>query len=126
MKQPAVLCAIVITAVATGAFAQSSSSSSSSSSSGGSSVSSSGTPNANQNCKTVYLKPGEQPPSSGMTSSVTAGGGQVSGYTTGAGSSVNVQSGTGTGSAAMSSSTQDGRTVVTSSNGDCTIYIHPK
>jgi hypothetical protein len=25
----------------------------------------------------------------------------------------------------MSSSTSDGRTVVTSSNGDCTIYIHP-
>jgi hypothetical protein len=24
----------------------------------------------------------------------------------------------------MSSSTSDGRTVVTSSNGDCTVYIH--
>jgi hypothetical protein len=25
----------------------------------------------------------------------------------------------------MSSSTSDGKTVVTSSNGDCTIYVHP-
>jgi hypothetical protein len=80
---------------------------------------------SNKNCKTVYLQPGEQPPSGSMTSSVTAGGGKVSGYTTGGGSSITTQSGSGPGTNSMSSASSDGRTVVTSSNGDCTIYVNP-
>jgi hypothetical protein len=60
-----------------------------------------------------------------MTSSVTAGDGKVSGFTTGGGTSMTMQSGKGSTASSMSSATADGRTVVTSSNGDCTIYVDP-
>lgn len=69
-----------------------------------------------------------------MSSTVTAGGGRVSGSTTGGsttgpGSSVTVQSGgTGTGSSSSvaSSSGSGGTTVVTGSGtGDCVIYVNP-
>ena len=51
-------------------------------------------------CKVVQLKPGERAPSGAMTSSVTAGGGKVSGRTTG-GNSVTVHSGDGTTSSSV-------------------------
>jgi hypothetical protein len=114
--------AVVVSAMVVNAHAESSSSSSSASSDGSSASVSSG---PGKNCKTVYLKAGEKPPSGGMTSSVTAGDGKVSGFTTGAGGSVTTQTGSGTNASSMSSVTQDGRTVVTSSNGDCTIYVDP-
>ena len=79
-------------------------------------------------CKVVQLKPGESTPSSGsMTSSVTAGGGKTSGYTTGP-NSVTVHSGNGSTSSTVttgSSSSSGGSTTVTSANGDCTVYVNP-
>lgn len=108
--------------VACPALGQSSSSSSATSSGGAStSSSSSGTSAGNRSdCKVVELKPGEKPPS-GLSTSITAGGGTVSGTTTTpGGSSTSVQSGSGSVSASSSS---DGRsTTVTDSNGNCTIY----
>jgi hypothetical protein len=65
------------------------SSSSSSASSDGKTATSTSSPN-NNDCRTVHLKAGHKPPNSastsarGLTSSVTAGGGSVSGSTTGA------------------------------------------
>jgi|SRR6185312_604250 len=117
MKRMA-LCAATLLAMAAVAHADSTSSSSSASSNG-QSTSVSG---PNKNCKVVHAKP----PTSGngaMSSSVSAGPNGVSGYTTGGG--ITTQSGSGSGSNSMSSSTSDGRTVVTSSNGDCTIYLDP-
>ncbi len=110
-------------------------------------------------CKVVQLKPGEQPPSNSssnpsgtMSSSVTAGGGQVSGHTTG-GNSVTMHSGggntsssvttgnssgsigssvtTGSSGSSSSSSSTTGTagggtsTTVTSANGECTVYVNP-
>src|SRR5437588_12592789 len=77
-------------------------------------------------CKVVQLKPGERAPSGAMTSSVTAGGGKVSGQTTG-GNSVTVHSGDGTTSSSVTTgSTGSGTsTTVTSANGDCTVYVNP-
>src|SRR3954468_19756487 len=83
-----------------GAHAESSSSSSAASSDGKTTTT---TSVPNSNCRTVHLKPGEKPPNSstssagGMTSSVTAGNGSVSGSTTGAGPSVSTQAGPGSG-----------------------------
>jgi hypothetical protein len=79
------------------------------------------------NCKIVHLKPGERPPSvSGMSTSITAGNGQVSGQTT-TGNGVAVQSsGSGVGTSVATSTSSDGRTTtVTSSNGNCTVYVQP-
>jgi hypothetical protein len=79
-------------------------------------------------CKIVERKGGE--PSGGsnsITSSVTAGGGHVSGFTSG-GNGVTVHSGSGGGSSvATAGTTSDGHgtTMVTSSNGDCTIFVDP-
>ena len=98
--------------------------SSSASSSSGTSVTSDTTNSAgtNRNCKTVYRK---APKSEGsISSSVTAGPHGVSGETTGA-NSVTVHSGSGGSSSSVSTGSANGRTVVTSSNGDCTIYVDP-
>ncbi len=86
------------------------------------------TTSTQQGCKVVELPPGEKPPAgnSSMSSSVTAGGGQVSGSTTtgGSGSSATVHSGSGSGSTVTTGSSSDGKstTTVMSSNGECTIY----
>jgi len=97
-----------------GANAQTSSSSSSSSSGPGSSAQS------NPNCKTVELRKGESPPTGGMSTSITAGNGQVTGTTTTPSGSI--KSGTGAGSFATSMSSDGNSTVVTDSNGNCTVY----
>jgi hypothetical protein len=78
------------------------------------------------NCKVVHLKPGEHAPSGTISSSVNAGGGKVSGSTTG-GNSVTVHSGSGSASSMVTtgSSGSGSSTTVTSANGDCTIYINP-
>jgi hypothetical protein len=76
-------------------------------------------------CKVVERKSGD--PSGAMSSTVTAGGGKVSGYTTG-GNSVTVHSGDGKTSSSVSTagSSGGGSTVVTGSgSGDCTIYVDP-
>lgn len=79
------------------------------------------------NCKVVHLKSGESPPGGGgMSTSITAGNGHVSGQTT-TGNGVAVQSnGSGVGTSVASSTSSDGRTTtVTSSNGNCTVYVQP-
>jgi hypothetical protein len=98
--------------------------SSSASSSSGTSATSDTTTSAgtNRNCRTVYRK---APKSEGsISSSVTAGPHGVSGETTGA-NSVTVHSGSGGSSSSVSTASANGRTIVTSSNGDCTIYVDP-
>lgn len=73
------------------------------------------------NCRIVDLKTGEALPSSGVSTPITAGNGQVTGTTSGAGGTV-TQSTAGGGSVSTSS-TSDGRsTTITDSNGNCTIY----
>ena len=84
-------------------------------------------------CKQVHLKPGENPPS-GMSTSISAGNGQVSGQTTvgngapgvsvSSGSGSSVTSGSGANSTSMSTSSNGKMTKVTSSDGTCTVYIH--
>src|SRR3569623_2097789 len=79
------------------------------------------------NCKTVHLKPGESAPTgSGMSTSITAGNGKVSGQTT-TGNGVSVQSsGSGVGTSVATSPTSSGRTTTdTSANGNCTVYVQP-
>ena len=79
------------------------------------------------NCKTVHLKPGENPPTGGgMSTSITAGNGKVSGQTT-TGTGVSVQSSGNSVSTSIATSTSsDGRTTtVTSANGNCTVYVQP-
>lgn len=108
--RPAALAILAITTFATsGAFAAST------------------TVTNSDNCKVVHLKPGESPPGgSGMSTSITAGNGHVSGQTT-TGTGVSVQSnGSGVGSSVATSTSSDGRTTtVTSSNGNCTVYVQP-
>jgi hypothetical protein len=98
---------------------------SSSSSSSGSSADTS-----TSGCKVVHLKAGENPPS-GMSTSINAGNGQVSGHTTvGNGApGVSVSSGSGgsssvTSGSSMSTSSDGKTTKVTSSDGNCTVYKH--
>jgi hypothetical protein len=106
---------------ASAAMAQTSSSSSSSSSTNSAGVSvNSGQP-VPSNCKVVELQKGERPPQGGgVSTSITAGNGQVTGSTSTGGTTL--QSGSGSGSFATSSSTVDGKTVVTDSSGGCTVY----
>jgi hypothetical protein len=79
-------------------------------------------------CKVVHLKPGENPPS-GMSTSITAGNGQVSGQTNlgngGTGVSVGSGSSATSGAAAHSVSTSSNgkTTTVTTSDGNCTVYM---
>jgi len=61
--------------------------------------------------------------SGGVSSGVAAGPGGVTGYTSGP-NGVTVHSGGGSVSSS-SSTTADGRTIVTSSDGSCTIYVDP-
>jgi hypothetical protein len=70
----------------------------------------------------VELKKGESPPgaTSGMSTSITAGNGKVSGTTTGPGGTV-THSGTG-GSFSTSSASNGKETTVTDSTGNCTVY----
>jgi len=78
-------------------------------------------------CSVVQLKPGEQAPSGTLSSSVTAGGGKVSGQTTG-GNSVTVHSGNGTASSSVTTGSSSGggsSTTVTSADGNCTVYVTP-
>ena len=74
-----------------------------------------------ENCKVVELKPGENPPSANLSTSITAGNGKVTGTTTGPGGTV-THSSSGSGSVSMSSSSDGQSTTVTDSNGNCTIY----
>jgi hypothetical protein len=114
---------LMISAFAGAAGAASSSASSSSGSSADMSTS---------GCKVVHLKPGENPPT-GMSTSINAGNGQVSGHTTvgggGTGVSVNsgsgasASSGSGANSSSMSTSSNGKMTKVTTSDGGCTVYI---
>ncbi len=106
---------------ASAAMAQTSSSSSSSSSTNSAGVSvNSGQP-VPSNCKVVELQKGERPPQGGgVSTSITAGNGKVSGSTSTGGTTL--QSGSGSGSFATSSSTVDGKTVVTDLSGGCTVY----
>lgn len=77
-------------------------------------------------CKFVERKGG--PPPGSIASSVTAGGGHVSAYTsTGAGgNAVTVHSGDGN-SVATAGTTGNGSSsaMVMNGNGDCTIYVDP-
>lgn len=111
MKSSAVLVALMIAGVASGAAiaADSDHDASASNSSG---------------CKIVHLKPGENPPT-GMSTSVTAGSGSVSAQSTvGSGNGVTVHSGDGNvGASSISSSTNGNTTTVTTSDGHCTTYI---
>ena len=78
------------------------------------------------NCKVVEQESSGANTGSTMSSSVTAGGGQVSGSTTGAGNSVTVRSGDGAASSSIATAGGSaGSTVVTGSGGDCTIYVNP-
>jgi hypothetical protein len=99
------------------AFAQTSSSTASA---GSGSTSSSSTTDS-RNCRVVHLKKGESPPggSSGMSTSITAGNGKVSGTTTGPGGTVHHS---GSGSFSTSSSSDGKNTIVTDSSGNCTVY----
>jgi hypothetical protein len=112
---------LAMTVVASTAFAQTSSSSSSTASAGAGSTSSSSSSD-NKNCKVVQLKKGETPPgsSSGVSTSITAGNGKVSGTTTGPGGTVHHSGNSGSFS---TSSASDGKNMtVTDSNGGCTVY----
>ena len=109
MRSAALAVLVVATVASSGAFAASS------------------TVTNSDNCKVVHLKPGESPPSGGgMSTSITAGNGQVSGQTT-TGNGVSVQSsGSGVGTSVATSTTGNGRTTtVTSANGNCTVYLQP-
>ena len=114
---------LMVASFAGAAVAASSSASSSSGSSADMSTS---------GCKVVHLKPGENPPT-GMSTSINAGNGQVSGHTTvggggtgvsvSSGSGASVSSGSGANSSSMSTSSNGKMTKVTTSDGGCTVYI---
>ena len=79
------------------------------------------------NCKTVHLKAGETPPlGGGMSTSIIAGNGTVSGQTTAGNGASGQSSGSGVGTSVATSTSSDGRTTtVTSANGNCTVYVQP-
>jgi hypothetical protein len=83
-----------------------------------------------EDCKVVEMKKGEGVPTGAMSSSVTAGGGRVSGQTTLPDGSVTTHSGSSAGSGASTSSSAassaDGTTIVTNSDGSCTIFVDPE
>jgi hypothetical protein len=76
-----------------------------------------------KNCKIVERDAAKTDNSGTLSSSVTAGGGKVSGHTSG-GNSVTMHSGDGSVSSSISTTGSGGRgqTVVTNSDGSCTIY----
>jgi hypothetical protein len=80
--------------------------------------------NNSKNCKIVERDPGSADNSGTLSSSVTAGGGKVTAHTNG-GNSVTMNSGNGNVSSSITTgSSSDGhhQTVVTNSDGSCTIY----
>lgn len=78
------------------------------------------------NCKVVEQDASkDNTGSTGVSTSVTAGGGSVSARTTGPGNSVTVRSGDGSSSSVAAAAGSGGSTVVTGANGDCTIYVKP-
>lgn len=79
-----------------------------------------GNPNG---CKVVERREGA-PPAGSVSSSITAGGGHVSGHTS-AGNSVTVYSGNGGSVATAGTAGADGSTVVTTNDGNCTLYVNP-
>jgi hypothetical protein len=77
----------------------------------------------NKNCKIVE-RDASTGTSGGLSSSVTAGGGKVTANTTG-GNSVTMNSGSGSVSSSVTTGSGPGgrsQTVVTNSDGSCTIY----
>ena len=76
-----------------------------------------------KNCKIVERDASQADNSGTLSSSVTAGGGKVSAHSTG-GNSVTMNSGNGSVSSSVSTTGSGGRgqTVVTNSDGSCTIY----
>ena len=76
-------------------------------------------------CKIVERKPGEGNPPGTLSSSVTAGNGQVTAQTSG-GNGVTVHSGNGNVSSSVATTgSGNGTTTVASSDGNCTIYVNP-
>lgn len=77
-------------------------------------------------CKIVERKPGENDSSGSLSTSVTAGNGQVSARSTG-GHGVTVQSGNGSVSSSISTtgSGSNSTAMVTTSDGNCVIYVNP-
>ncbi len=77
-------------------------------------------------CKVIERKADNDAAPGTLSSSVTAGNGKVSGYTTGD-NSVTIHSGDGkTSSSVATAGSSGGSTVVAGSgNGDCTIYVDP-
>lgn len=75
-------------------------------------------------CKVVERQPGQND-SGALSTSVQAGNGKVSAQTTG-GNGVTVHSGNGSTSSSVATTTgSGGHTTVTSSDGNCTIYVNP-
>ncbi|HVH80617.1 MAG TPA: hypothetical protein VM782_14575 [Stellaceae bacterium] len=81
------------------------------------------TPDNPSGCRVVERK-GTSDNSGSISSSVTAGNGHVSGYTSG-GNGVTVSSGNGSSVAAATTSGPNGSTIVTSSDGNCIMYVNP-
>jgi hypothetical protein len=77
----------------------------------------------NKNCKIVERDASKSPDDGTLSSSVTAGGGKVSAHSSG-GNSVTMHSGNGSVSSSVTTTGSGGRgqTVVTNSDGSCTIY----
>ncbi len=76
-------------------------------------------------CKIVERKPDQQNAGGGLSTSVTAGNGHVSAHTSG-GNGVTVQSGNGSVSSSVATTgSGNGTTTVTTSDGDCIIYVNP-
>ena len=81
-----------------------------------------GNPN---HCKIVERKPSEQHASGGLSTSVTAGNGHVSAHTSG-GNSVTVHSANGNVSSSVATTgSGNDSTTVTTSDGNCIIYVNP-
>jgi hypothetical protein len=75
-----------------------------------------------KNCKIIERPAGSADNSGTLSSSVTAGGGKVTGHSTG-GNTVTMNSGNGSVSSSVTTgSGGHGQTVVTNSDGSCTIY----
>jgi hypothetical protein len=77
-------------------------------------------------CKVVERQDGDTNPSNSISTSVTAGNGHVSTQSTGP-NSVTVNSGNGSVSGSVATTTGSGgnSTTVTSTDGNCTIYVNP-
>ena len=79
---------------------------------------------SDKNCKIIERDSAAKSNDGTLSSSVTAGGGKVTAHTSG-GNSVTMNSGNGSVSSSVSTTTGSGgrsQTVVTNSDGSCTIY----